>query len=38
MSILADQGVELAIPPDGPVVRMVEQDIVRIGVLHPDTG
>jgi AAA domain-containing protein len=29
MSILADQGVELAIPPDGPVVRMVEQEIVR---------
>jgi hypothetical protein len=29
MSILADQGVELPIPPDGPVVRMVEQEIVR---------
>jgi AAA domain len=29
MSILADQGVELAIPPDGPIVRMVEQGKVR---------
>jgi hypothetical protein len=29
MSILADQGVELPIPPDGPTVRMVEQEIVR---------
>jgi hypothetical protein len=29
MSILADQGVELPIPPDGPTVRMVDQEIVR---------
>jgi hypothetical protein len=29
MSILADQGVELPIPPDGPVVRMVAQKVVQ---------
>ena len=29
MSILADQGVELPIAPDGPTVRMVEQEIVQ---------
>jgi hypothetical protein len=29
MSILAEQGVELPIPPDGPVVRMVDQRIVQ---------
>ena len=29
MKILADQGVELPIPPDGPTVRMIEQEIVR---------
>jgi len=29
MSILADQGVDLQIPPDGPVVRMVDKEIVR---------
>jgi hypothetical protein len=29
MSILADQGVDLPIPPDGPLVRMVDQEIVR---------
>jgi hypothetical protein len=29
MSILADQGVDLRIPPDGPVVRMVDKEIVR---------
>jgi hypothetical protein len=29
MSILAEKGVELPIPPDGPVVRMVDQEIVR---------
>jgi hypothetical protein len=29
MGILADQGVELLIPPDGPVVRMVAQRIVQ---------
>ena len=29
MGILADQGVELPIPPDGPVVRMVAQKIVQ---------
>jgi AAA domain len=29
MAILADQGVELPIEPDGPVVRMVEQELVR---------
>ena len=29
MAILADQGVELQIPPDGPIVRMVDQKIVR---------
>ena len=27
--ILAEQGVELPIPPDGPAVRMVDQEIVR---------
>jgi hypothetical protein len=29
MSVLADQGVELDIPPDGPAVRMVDQKFVR---------
>jgi AAA domain len=29
MSILADEGVELPIPPDGPTVRMVDKEIVR---------
>ena len=29
MSIMADRGVELSIPPDGPVVRMVPQKIVQ---------
>jgi hypothetical protein len=29
MGILAEKGVELPIPPDGPVVRMVDQEIVR---------
>jgi hypothetical protein len=29
MEILADQGVDLAIPPDGPVVRMVDQVAAR---------
>src|SRR5262245_37044681 len=29
MAILAEQGVELAIPPDGPIVRMVDQKFVR---------
>jgi AAA domain len=29
MTILAEQGVELPIPPDGPVVRMVDQKLVR---------
>ena len=29
MSILADRGVELRIPPDGPLVRMVKQAIVQ---------
>ena len=29
MEILADQGVDLPIPPDGPVVRMIDQEIVR---------
>jgi AAA domain len=29
MGILADEGVELPIPPDGPVVRMVAQRIVQ---------
>ena len=29
MGILADQGVELPIPPDGPAVRMVAQRIVQ---------
>jgi len=29
MSILAEQGVELPIPPNGPAVRMVDQEIVR---------
>ena len=30
MSALADQGVELPIPPDGPLVRMIDQEIVRV--------
>ena len=29
MGLLADQGVELSIPPDGPLVRMIDQEIVR---------
>jgi hypothetical protein len=29
MDILADQGVDLPISPDGPTVRMVDQEIVR---------
>jgi AAA domain len=29
MAILAEQGVELSIPPDGPIVRMVDQKFVR---------
>jgi hypothetical protein len=29
MEALADQGVELPIPPDGPLVRMIDQSIVR---------
>jgi hypothetical protein len=29
MDILADRGVNLPIPPDGPTVRMVDQEIVR---------
>ena len=29
MSILAEKGVELPVPPDGPVMRMVDQEIVR---------
>jgi hypothetical protein len=29
MAILADQGVDLPIAPDGPVVRMVDQNLVR---------
>ena len=29
MSALAEHGVELPIPPDGPVVRMVDQEMVR---------
>ena len=29
MTILAEQGVDLLIPPDGPVVRMVDQERVR---------
>ena len=29
MEILADRGVDLPIPPDGPTVRVVDQEIVR---------
>jgi hypothetical protein len=29
MTILAEQGVDLPIPPDGPTVRMVDQNLVR---------
>ena len=29
MDVLADQGIELPIPPDGPLVRMIDQEIVR---------
>src|SRR5262249_6901921 len=32
MTILAERGVDLLIPPDGPVVRMVAQKIVRNAV------
>jgi hypothetical protein len=30
MAVLADQGVDLPIPPDGPLVRMIDQEIVRV--------
>jgi len=29
MAILADQGIDLPIAPDGPVVRMVDEKLVR---------
>ena len=29
MDILAEQGIDLPIPPDGPTVRMIDQEIVR---------
>ena len=29
MGVLAEHGVELPIPPDGPAVRMIDQEIVR---------
>jgi hypothetical protein len=29
MEILADQGVDLLIPPDGPTLRMVDKDLVQ---------
>jgi len=29
MTILADQGVDLPVEPDGPTVRMVDQKVVR---------
>ena len=29
MEILADQGVDLPIPPDGPTLRMVDKDLVQ---------
>lgn len=29
MAILAEEGVDLPIPPDGPIVRMVDQKVVR---------
>jgi hypothetical protein len=29
MTILAEQGIDLPIPPAGPVVRMVDQKVVR---------
>jgi AAA domain len=29
MTILAEQGVDLSIPPDGPTARMVDQELVR---------
>jgi hypothetical protein len=29
MTILAEQGVDRSIPPDGPTVRMVDQELVR---------
>src|SRR6516225_6140355 len=29
MAILTEQGVDLPIPPDGPTVRMVDQELVR---------
>jgi hypothetical protein len=29
MTILTEQGVDLPIPPNGPTVRMVDQELVR---------
>jgi hypothetical protein len=29
MAMLAEHGVELLIPPDGPVMRMIDQELVR---------
>ena len=29
MDVLADRGVDRPIPPDGPTVRMVDQEVVR---------
>jgi hypothetical protein len=30
MAKLAEHGVDLPIPPDGPAVRMIDQEIVRV--------
>ena len=38
MDILADRGVDLPIPPDGPTVRMVDQEIVREQFYQPHAG
>ena len=36
MGALAEQGVERAIPPDGPAVRMIDQEMVR-GLFYGQT-
>jgi hypothetical protein len=38
MTILAEQGVDLPIAPDGPVVRMVDQKLAASLCLHAGGG
>ena len=38
MAELAEHGVELPIPPDGPTIRMIDQEIVREAILRLHTG